>query len=169
MFENTGIFKPLFFIPVFFMPFFIIPVVYLPIYARGARPGDTGAKNGCHRSTVELHFAPLRRPTRRFLTIFGHYRATQKNRDFSNRLKPVEVAESIDRGASKAHFFIKKQVFWEPIWLHFFVFFQKLRKCEISEEYNAKRASEPSKTFHFGIDVSSHFRCFSEPSPRANF
>ena len=41
-----------------------------------------------------------------------------------------------------------------------FSFFQKWRKCEISEEYNAKRGSEPSKSSHSGIDFSLIFMFF---------
>ena len=50
-----------------------------------------------------------------------------------------------------------------------FFFFRKLRNCEISEEDNAKRASEPSKTSHFRIDFSLSFHVFSEPPSRGHF
>ena len=46
---------------------------------------------------------------------------------------------------------------------------RKWRKCEISEEYNAKRASEPSKTFDFRIDFSSTFVVFSKHLPKRCF
>ena len=36
---------------------------------------------------------------------------------------------------------------------YFFNICRKWQKCEISEAYNAKRGSEPSKTFDFHIDV----------------
>ena len=79
------------------------------------------------------------------------------------------MAKSIDPGASKDRFWIKKQDFWDPFWHRFFDIFKKRRKCEISEEYNAKRGSEPSKTFHFRIDFSSNFHVFSEPPSRGHF
>ena len=48
-----------------------------------------------------------------------------------------------------------------------FLFFRKWRKCEISEEYNAKHASEPSKTSHIRIHFSFNFHVFSRtPSQR---
>ena len=55
--------------------------------------------------------------------------------------------------------------------LHWFFdfFFQKWRKCEISEAYNAKRGSEPSKTFHFRIVFSSNFHVFPKPLPNSIF
>ena len=37
---------------------------------------------------------------------------------------------------------------------------RKWQKCEISEEYNAKRASKPSKTFDFHINFSSTVHVF---------
>ena len=50
-----------------------------------------------------------------------------------------------------------------------FNFFQKVQKCEISEEYNAKRGSGPSKTFDFRTDFSLTFDVFSALTPRHNF
>ena len=44
-----------------------------------------------------------------------------------------------------------------------------MQKCEISEVYNAKRGSGPSKTFDFRIDFSLTFDVFSELTPRHNF
>ena len=46
---------------------------------------------------------------------------------------------------------------------------RKWRKCEISEEYNAKRASEPSKTFDFRFEFSSTFVVFSKHLPKRVF
>ena len=92
-----------------------------------------------------------------------------KNEDFSNPPKSTKMALSIDPGASKARLLIKKLDFWPPFWHRFFDFFQKWRKCEISEEYNAKRGSEPSKTFHFRIDFSLNFHVFSEPPSWGHF
>ena len=79
------------------------------------------------------------------------------------------MVESIDHWAPKVAFWIKIHDFWSPFWHRLFHFFRKGRKCEISEEYNAKRGSEPSKTFDFRIDVSLKFDVFSELTPRHNF
>ena len=79
------------------------------------------------------------------------------------------MVESIDHWAPKVAFWIKIHDFWSPFWHRLFHFFRKGRKCEISEEYNAKRGSEPSKTFDFGIDFSFNFHDFSEPPPRGHF
>ena len=46
---------------------------------------------------------------------------------------------------------------------------RKWRKYEISEEYNAKRASEPSKTFDFRFEFSSTFVVFSKHLPKLVF
>ena len=46
---------------------------------------------------------------------------------------------------------------------------RKWRKCEISEEYNAKRASKPSKTFDLHIDFSSKLHVFSKRLPKRCF
>ena len=70
---------------------------------------------------------------------------------------------------SKDHFLTKKEDFWVPFLHHFFDFFRKWRKCEISEEYNAKRGSEPSKTSHFRIDFSLNFHVFSKTPSRGHF
>ena len=76
---------------------------------------------------------------------------------------------SIEPLAPKDRFFIKKCDLWHPFLHRFLDFFRKWRKCEISEEYNAKRGSEPSKTSHFRIDFSLNFHVFSEPPPRLHF
>ena len=151
------------------MPFFIIPVFYLPIYARAGRAwGHLGRKmvppSECR--------CPRRRPWHPRLDIYGFFedpKRHRKNEDFSNPPKSTKMALSIDPGASKARLLIKKLDFWPPFWHRFFDFFQKWRKCEISEEYNAKRGSEPSKTFHFRIVFSSNFHVFSEPPPGGHF
>ena len=44
-----------------------------------------------------------------------------------------------------------------------------MTKVCLSEEYNAKRGAEPSKTSHFRIDFSSFFHVFSEPPSRDHF
>ena len=46
---------------------------------------------------------------------------------------------------------------------------RKWQKCEIREEYNAKRASKPSKTFDLHIDFSSKFHVFSKCQPKRCF
>ena len=79
------------------------------------------------------------------------------------------MAESIDPWAPKVAFSIKIHDFWAPFWHRFFDFFRKWQKCEISEEYNAKRGSEPSKTMYFCIDFSSNFHVFSNPLPEIIF
>ena len=55
------------------------------------------------------------------------------------------------------------------LFVSFFNYFQKLRKYEINEEYNAKRGSEPSKTLDCCIDFSLNFCVFSKPPSRAHF
>ena len=50
-----------------------------------------------------------------------------------------------------------------------FDIFRKWRKCKKSEEYNAKRASKPSKTFDFHIDFSSKVHAFSKRLPKRCF
>ena len=82
---------------------------------------------------------------------------------FSNFQKSTKVRFSVEPVTPKDRFFIQKYDFWHPFWHLFFDFFQKWRKCEISEEYNAKRGSGPSKTFHFRIDFPSNFHVFSRP------
>ena len=63
----------------------------------------------------------------------------------------------------------KSMTFSLPFGIDFSTFFQKWRKCEISEEYNAKRGSEPSKTSHFRVDFSLNVHVFSEPPSRDHF
>ena len=75
------------------------------------------------------------------------------------------MAQSIDPGSPKVRFLIKKLYLWNAFWHTFFYFFRYWRKCVISEEYNAKRGSEQSKTFDFRIDFSSNFYVFSKPTP----
>ena len=79
------------------------------------------------------------------------------------------MAESIDPGAPKVGFFNKNLYFWAPFWHRFFDFFRKRRKCVISEEYNAKRGSEPSKTCEFRIDFSYFFDVFPNSLPETIF
>ena len=47
-----------------------------------------------------------------------------------------------------------------------FRLFSKMAKVIISEEYNAKRGSEPSKSINFYIDFSSNFHVFPNPHTR---
>ena len=59
--------------------------------------------------------------------------------------------------------------FRPPILARFFDFFRKWQKCEISEEYNAKRGFEPLKSFDFRIDFSLFFHIFSGTPPGPHF
>ena len=86
-----------------------------------------------------------------FLTPKSHI---QKSIFFGIRKKSTKMVESIDPWAPKLRFWHQKAAFWHQFWHRLFNFFPKWRKCEISEEYNAKRGSEPSKTFDFRIDFS---------------
>ena len=79
------------------------------------------------------------------------------------------MAESIDPCAPKVAFWTKKHDFRHPFSHRFFGFFRKWQKCEINEEYNAKRGSEPLKTFDFRIDFSCNFNTFSKLTPRHHF
>ena len=73
------------------------------------------------------------------------------------------MAESIDHGTTRGGFLIKKHDFWAPFFRRFFDFCQKWRKCEISEEYNAKRGSEPSKPSIFASIFHQMFMFFQNP------
>ena len=79
----------------------MIPAFYLPIYARGPA-GGTLAEKWCHRPKPNVPVAALGDHISRFCLLFERSRVTQKNNDFSNRLKLAKMAESIDLGASKA-------------------------------------------------------------------
>ena len=79
------------------------------------------------------------------------------------------MVESIDPWAPKLWFWHQKAAFGHQFWHRFFNFVPKWRKCEISEEYNAKRGSEPSKTFDFRIDFGLNFNVFSELTPSHHF
>ena len=59
--------------------------------------------------------------------------------------------------------------FRPPFWDRFFDIFPKWRKCEISEEYNAKRDSEPSKSIDCWCRLSIVFLFFSEPPSTGHF
>ena len=104
------------------------------------------------RRTTNATFSSLEAPRLDFYRFFGTPNRHRKIDVFSNPQKSTKVSFSIEPLAPKDRFFIKKYDFWPPFWHRFFDFFQKWRKCEISEEYNAKRGSEPSKTSHFRID-----------------
>ena len=98
--------------------------------------------------------AALGRLMARFFAIFERLEPTSKNGEFSNHSKNAKMAESIDHGTPRGGFLIKKHDFGTPFLHRFFDFCQKWRKCEISEEYNAKRGSEPSKSIDFSTDFS---------------
>ena len=114
-------------------------------------------------------FSAFGAPRLDFYRFFDDPERHRKNNDFSNPQKSTKMAKSIDPGAPKVGFGSKNLYFWAPFWHRFFDFFRKRRKCVISEEYNAKRGSEPSKTFHFYIDFSSNFHVFPKPLPNSIF
>ena len=115
---------------------------------------------GFGRVTSDLH---------KCLAAFDAQKRYPKIDNFWNPQKSTKMVESIDPWAPKLRFWHQKSAFWHQIWHRFFSLFPKLRKCEISEEYNAKRGSEPSKTFDFRIDFSLFFNDFSEPPSKDNF
>ena len=104
-----------------------------------------------------------------FNWFFDDPKRHQKINDFSNHQKWSKRVESIDPGAPKISFWTKNDNLRHPFLHCFFAIFRKWQKCKISEEYNAKRGSEPSKTFDFRIDFSCNFHVFSEPHPRGHF
>ena len=136
-------------------------------FSRGAHPGRSWDASG----TPPRFFTDFPWILVQFLRIldgFGHlflyffagspfpkYQTTQPGSPVSFRGAAVSLCDYND--------------FRPPFWHRIFVFFRKWRKCEISEEYNAKRGSEPSKTSHFRIDFSSNFHVFSEPPSRGHF
>ena len=121
-------------------------------YTRAGRAWGTRPENGCHRTVAVVPVGALGHPRLDIYRFFEDPKRHRKSGDFSNPPKSTKMALSIDPGASKARLLIKKLDFWAPFWHRFFNFFQKWRKCEISEEYNAKRGSEPSKSINFCID-----------------
>ena len=70
----------------------------------------------------------------------------QKSMIFGILKNPPKLLNQSTRGRQSLGFGTKKLPFNINIGIEF-PFFPKLQKCEISEEYNAKRGSEPSKTF----------------------
>ena len=65
--------------------------------------------------------------------------------------------------SAQGPFFDKKTRLLASLLASFFRFFRKLRKCVISEEYSAKRGSEPSKTFDYRFDFSLNLHVFPNP------
>ena len=114
-------------------------------------------------------FSRLEAPRFVFYRLFDPPNRHRKINDFSNPQKSTKVSFSIEPLAPKDRFFINNYDFWPPFLHRFFDFFQKWRKCEISEEYNAKRGSEPSKTSHFRLAFSSNFHVFSKTPSRGHF
>ena len=109
------------------------------------------------------------RPWSDFYWFLDDPKRHQKINDFSNHQKSSKIVESIDPGAPRISFWTKKHNFWDPFWHWFFDFFRKWQKCKISEEYNAKRGSEPSKSFDFHIDFTSNVHVFSKPPSGDHF
>ena len=82
---------------------------------------------------------------------------------------PTNVNTSLRRLRPAGELLTNKQDFGGPFVHRFCVFIQKLQNYEISEEYNAKRGSEPTKTLAFRIDVSLSFHVFCDPSLGEHF
>ena len=109
-----------------------------------------------------------------FFLVFGpisaHFLAASPFSPFpkpSNH--PISIRRfppGVRRSAPCAH-----NAFWATLLALIFHFFQKGRKCEISEEYNTKRGSEPSKSINFCIGFSLFFPTpfwrsfFDDPAP----
>ena len=72
---------------------------------------------------------------------------------------PQKLQNQSTLGRPRSHLKPKAITFGFHFGIDFSTFCRKGRKCEISEEYNAKRGSEASKTFDFRI-VFSLFSCF---------
>ena len=106
---------------------------------------------------------------RRFLMARNHvWRYTL--RLFHTCVLFEKLEKSMPKGNPKVvHFGSKNTTLGILFCIDFSMFFRKWQKCEISEEYNAKRGSEPSKTFDFRIEFSIHFNVFSEPPSRDHF
>ena len=119
----------------------------------GHRSPEACVRRVCGEPPV-APFSALEAPRLDFFRFFGPPNRHRKINVFSNPQKSTKVSFSIDPLALKDRFFIKKSDFWLPFWHRFFNFFQKWRKCEISEEYNAKRGSEPSQIVDFRIDFT---------------
>ena len=109
------------------------------------------------------------RPQRSSIHGVRRYRPATTIMIFLHRSKRLKKREFGAQSRLKIDFWSKFRRFREPFWRRFFVFLAKLRKCEIREEYNAKRASEPSKTSHSRIDLFIIFHVFSDPPPRDHF
>ena len=138
----------------------------------GRRPGDPDSGNWILCSWIHLPngtFWPLR-PQRVFFYRFWDVpKLHRKITFFLNFPKSSKVLFLVELVMPGDRFSIQKYDFWHPFWHPFFDFFQKWRKCEISEEYNAKLGSRPSKTFDFPIEISLNFRVFFRTSLQRSF
>ena len=88
-------------------------------------------------------------PRGSILSIFYHPRSTSKKQRFFESPKNGPNGKINRPWRVQGSVWDQKTRLSRSFWHRFFDFFKKRRKCEISEEYNAKRGSEPSKTFHF--------------------
>ena len=138
----------------------------------GRRPGDPDSRNrhvGLSLSRTNGTFWPLRLQRVFFYRFWDVPKLHRKITFFLNFPKSSKVLFWVELVMPGDRFSIQKYDFWHPFWHPFFDFFQKWRKCEISEEYNAKRGSGPSKPSHFRIDFPSNFHVFSRPHSGGHF
>ena len=87
----------------------------------------------------------------------------------STSSKMSQKVEFIEPGVLKDRLWTKRHHFLGPLLHCFFNFSRKRRKCVISEEYNAKRGSRPSKCDHFSIQKSLIFNVFVRVPPGVHF
>ena len=110
--------------------------------------------------------APAGLPWDEFNQLFDDSKRHRKITDFSNPQKTYKVIESTAFLTSKEGFRCKNHDFWVPFCYRFLPVLGKWQKCVISEEYNAKRVSEPSKNSKNRIDFSLNLHAFLKPLPK---
>ena len=110
--------------------------------------------------------APAGLPWDEFNQLFDDSKRHRKITDFSNPQKTYKVIESTAFLTSKEGFSCKNHDFWVPFCYRFLPVLGKWQKCVISEEYNAKRVSEPSKNSKNRIDFSLNLHAFLKPLPK---